>query len=106
MKRYFNSELATHTTLWDTEPKEVHISFAGQRLGSHCFLGQLVHDLGPQGLEQLCDTPAVIYIDDILDVDPDCILNPGFVAEFVRDVIKNASPLWDVILTKSIERDI
>ena len=106
MKRYFSTELTMHSKLWTTSPKEVHVSFAGERLGSHCFIGKLVHDLGPQGLEQLTNTPAIIYVDGILEVDPDCILNPGFVAEFVCDVVKHASPLWDVILTKSIERDV
>lgn len=106
MKRYFDTNLKSHSETWEVDPQRIHISFKGERIGSRSFIGKLVEDLGPVQLGELFKTPAVIYVDDILDVDPDCILNPGFIAGFVKDAIEDASPLWDVILTKSIERDV
>lgn len=105
MKRYFDTVLKNHSEDWKTDPQRVHISFSGQRIGSRSFIGRLITDLGPSKLNDLIKSPAVVYIDDILEVDPDCIVNPGFIAEFIKDTLEDSSPLWDVILTKSIERD-
>lgn len=106
MKRYFDTTLKLHSKLWETSPEHVRVSFAGENLGTRSFIGHLVKDLGPNGLEELAGKPAVIYIDDILKVDPDSILNPGLFAEFIKGVFEDASPFWDVILTKGIEREV
>lgn len=41
MKRYFNSELTTHTKLWTTDPKEVHISFCWAAIRISLLLGSV-----------------------------------------------------------------
>ena len=57
MKRYFDTTLKLHSKLWETGPEHVRVSFAGENLGTRSFIGHLVKDLGPHGLEELAGKP-------------------------------------------------
>ena len=106
MKKYFDT-LIKDTEIPNTiSPEIIHISVKDMILGESTFIGSLVHKFGPEKLSELMTRSSIIYIDDIFDADSDSLLNPGFLACYIKGVIEDSSDNWRVILTKSIERDI
>ena len=103
MKRYLDVIIKETEFREEIVPEVVHISLKNESLGSRSFIGYLVTKLGPCGLSSLMNTPAIIYIDDIFDADPDSLLNPGIIAMYIKEAIEDSSDNWKVILTKSIE---
>lgn len=106
MKKYFDTLIKDVEIPNTISPEIIHISVKGESLGERSFIGSMVHQFGPVKLSELMMKSAIIYIDDIFDADSDSLLNPEFLACYIKGVIEDSSDNWRVILTKSIERDI